>query len=91
MEYTIVMQMEDVGVLSAAVQTWYRHYRMSPDDVSTRMLCSSAVDFFNQGYKTQEELTALLIEKIKGERLLEFSASPLTSLERRGPANPQPR
>ena len=53
----------DLAVLSLSVQSWYRHYRAKPDDRTSEVICSAAVDLFNRGHRTQEELTGMLIAR----------------------------
>jgi len=56
----------DLAVLSLSVQSWYRHYRAKPDDSTSEVICSAAVDLFNRGHRTQEELTRILIARFPG-------------------------
>jgi len=56
----------DLAVLSLSVQSWYRHYKAKPDDRTSEVICSAAVDLFNRGHRTQEELTGMLIARFPG-------------------------
>ncbi|CAN7672337.1 hypothetical protein LJR258_005235 [Rhizobium sp. LjRoot258] len=56
----------DMAMLSRSVQTWYKHYRATPNERASEMLCSAAISLFNQGHNTQEELTTLLIARYPG-------------------------
>ena len=53
----------ELAVLSLSVQSWYRHYKAKPNDRTSEMICSAALDLFNRGHRTQEELTRILITR----------------------------
>ncbi|MEH7909887.1 hypothetical protein V7798_21515 [Rhizobium laguerreae] len=74
MEFNLSLQIEDVNMLSDAVQIWHRHNHATPTERSTQMLCSAAVDLFNQGHKTREELITLLIMKFDSPDSLKGNA-----------------
>ncbi|ANM13548.1 UNVERIFIED_ORG: hypothetical protein GGI57_005797 [Rhizobium aethiopicum] len=48
-------------MLSEAVQAWYRYYEVEPDDQASQTLCSAAIEFFNDGARSLEDVTTLLI------------------------------
>jgi hypothetical protein len=79
MEFNPSLQIEDVNVLSEAVRTWYRHHHATPTEQSTQLLCSAAVDLYNQGHRTREELVTLLIIKFDSPDSLEVNAPSSTS------------
>ncbi|MBB5261773.1 hypothetical protein [Rhizobium leguminosarum] len=79
MEFNPSLQMEDVNVLSEAVRTWYRHNHATPTEQSTQLLCSAAVDLYNQGHRTREELVTLLIMKFASPDSLKVNAPSSTS------------
>ncbi|NKQ87432.1 hypothetical protein [Rhizobium ruizarguesonis] len=79
MEFSPSLQIEDVSVLSEAVRTWYRHNHATPTEQSTQLLCSAAVDLYNQGHRTREELVTLLIIKFDSPDSLEVKAPSSTS------------
>ncbi|EPE96256.1 hypothetical protein RGCCGE502_21265 [Rhizobium grahamii CCGE 502] len=56
----------DLAVLSLSVQLWYRHFKAEPDEKTSEVICSAAIDLFNQGHRTQEELTRILIARFPG-------------------------
>ncbi|EPE96824.1 hypothetical protein [Rhizobium grahamii] len=56
----------ELALLSHSVQTWYKHFEAAPDLRASETLCSAAIDLFNQGHRTEEELTAILIERYPG-------------------------
>ncbi|MBB3545511.1 MULTISPECIES: hypothetical protein [unclassified Rhizobium] len=53
----------DLAVLSQAVQSWYRHFKAKPDEKTSEVICSAAIVLFNQGHRTQEDLTRILIAR----------------------------
>ncbi|MBY3314486.1 hypothetical protein [Rhizobium laguerreae] len=61
--FNLSHKIEDVDVLSDAVRTWYRYNHAAPTEQSMQLLCSAAVDLYNQGHRTSEELVTLLIVK----------------------------
>ena len=56
----------DICMLSRAVQAWFRHYGATVGDESTQVLCSAAVDLYNNGHKTAEEIASVLIDAYRG-------------------------
>jgi hypothetical protein len=64
----------DLRIVSGAVQTWYRHYRVTPNEEASQVLCSTAVNLFNQGHRTQGELSTLLITKFIGKNSVRINA-----------------
>jgi len=52
---------EDFRMLSQAVQAWYRFYEVVPDDQASHTLGAAAIQFFNDGHRSVDELTTLLI------------------------------
>ena len=56
----------EMAMLSQSVQGWYKHYKAVPDEWGCELLCSAAIDLFNEGHETQEELTSLLIARYPG-------------------------
>jgi hypothetical protein len=53
-------------LMSEAVQAWYRFYKVSADDQASRVLCSAAVDLYNEGYLTAGDIATVLIETYAG-------------------------
>lgn len=51
----------DFRMLSEAVQAWYRYYEVAPDETASEKLCSAALDFFNEGYRTKDDIATMLI------------------------------
>jgi hypothetical protein len=78
-DFNLSLQIEDVNVLSDAVRTWYRHNHATPTELSTQLLCSAAVDLYNQGHRTREELVTLLIMKFDSPDSLKVNAPSSTS------------
>ncbi len=56
----------DFNMLSRAVQAWYRHYGVLANDKCTQVLCSAAIDLYNDGHRTTEEIASLLIDTYNG-------------------------
>ncbi|MBB3317671.1 MULTISPECIES: hypothetical protein [unclassified Rhizobium] len=56
----------EMALLSRSVQTWYKHFQAAPDLRASETLCGAAIDLFNQGHRTQEELASILIERYPG-------------------------
>ncbi|EJC71248.1 hypothetical protein [Rhizobium leguminosarum] len=77
--FNLSPQIEDVNVLSDAIRTWYRHHHATPTEQSTQLLCSAAVDLYNQGHRTREELITLLIMKFDSPDSLKVNAPSSTS------------
>ncbi|WP_064705868.1 hypothetical protein [Rhizobium bangladeshense] len=78
-EFDLSLQLEDVNVLSDAVRTWFLHNHAKPTEPAMQLLCSAAVDLFNQGYRTREELVTLLIMKFDSRHSLQVNAPTSTS------------
>ncbi|MBX4908393.1 MULTISPECIES: hypothetical protein [Rhizobium] len=78
-DFNLLLQLEDVNVISDAVRTWFRHNHAAPTEQSMQLLCSSAVDLFNEGHKTREELVTLLIMKFDSSHSLQVNAPTSTS------------
>ncbi|MEH7840132.1 hypothetical protein V7796_31880 [Rhizobium laguerreae] len=78
-DFNLSPQIEDVNVLSDAVRTWYRYNHAAPTEQSMQLLCSAAVDLYNQGHRTREELVTLLIVKFDSLHSLQVNAPSSTS------------
>ena len=52
---------KDFRMLSEAVQAWYRYYEVDPEDRASHTLCTAAIDFFNEGYRSLDDLSTMLI------------------------------
>jgi hypothetical protein len=52
---------EDFRMLSEAVHAWYEYYEIEPDEQASARLCEAALDLFNDGYRTVDTLTTMLI------------------------------
>ncbi|MBY3074801.1 hypothetical protein HFO63_32705 [Rhizobium laguerreae] len=77
--FNLSLQIEDVNVLSDAVRTWCRHNHAAPTEQSMQLLCSAAVDLYNQGHRTREELVTLLITRFDSPDSLKVNAPSSTS------------
>ncbi|WP_087005160.1 hypothetical protein [Rhizobium sullae] len=65
---------KDLKVILKAVKTCGRHYHLTLNEEASQLLCSTALDLFNQGHRTQEELSSLLITKFSGTNSLRINA-----------------
>jgi hypothetical protein len=72
--FGISPQEKEFEMLTKAVRCWYSHYKVSPDDQGNDLLCSSALELFNNGCRTQEELTTHLITMFNGASSLAINA-----------------
>ncbi|MBY3037245.1 hypothetical protein [Rhizobium laguerreae] len=77
--FNLSLQIENVNVLSDAVRTWCRHNHATPTEQSMQLLCSAAVDLYNQGHRTREELVTLLITRFDSPDSLKVNAPSSTS------------
>ena len=69
---------KDFRMLSEAVQQWFRFYEVSPDDRASSRLGSEALQLYNEGYRTAEEIATLLIGSYVGlwsTRIISASSS----------------
>jgi hypothetical protein len=62
-------------MLSRAVQAWYRHYGASVNDTRTQVLCSAAIDLYNDGHRTIEEIASRLIDTYNGPDTTRINAA----------------
>jgi hypothetical protein len=60
-------QDEDFRILSEAVQAWYRYYEVAPDDQASHTLGAAAIGFFNNGHRSLDEITTMLIGTYVGK------------------------
>jgi hypothetical protein len=47
--------------LSKAVSRWFEYYNAEYDETASETLCNAAVDLFNEGYRSTDEIATLLI------------------------------
>ncbi|NLR97032.1 hypothetical protein HGP17_09305 [Rhizobium sp. P38BS-XIX] len=57
----------NIRVLSQAVQAWYRYYDVEPDETASHALCLAAIEFYNDGYRTLDDLSTVLIGTYVGK------------------------
>ncbi|MGO6727864.1 hypothetical protein ELI54_30075 (plasmid) [Rhizobium ruizarguesonis] len=48
-------------LMSKAVREWYRYYEVEWDDQASSFLCDAAIEFYNEGCRSVEEMATLLI------------------------------
>jgi hypothetical protein len=51
----------DFRAMSEAVQNWYRFYEVPPDEQSSQVLCTAAIELYNQGYRSAGDIATALI------------------------------
>jgi hypothetical protein len=78
-DFNLSLQMDDVDVLSDAIRICSRHNRTTPAEQSMQLLCSAAVDLYNEGHRTRQELVTLLIMKFDSLHALQVNAPTSTS------------
>ncbi|ARO29007.1 hypothetical protein NXC14_CH01012 [Rhizobium sp. NXC14] len=78
-DFSLSLQLADVNVISDAVRTWFLHNHAAPTEQAMQLLCSAAVDLFNEGHKTREELVTLLIMKFDNSHSLQVNVPTSTS------------
>ncbi|MBW9115625.1 hypothetical protein JNB88_18480 [Rhizobium cauense] len=47
--------------LSEAVSRWFEYYETEYDEAASETLCNAAVDLFNEGYRSTDDIASLLI------------------------------
>ncbi|WP_018858705.1 hypothetical protein [Rhizobium sp. 42MFCr.1] len=57
----------DFRTMSEAVQAWHRHYGIIPNEQSTSVLCLAAIELYNEGYRSLDEIAAMLISTYVGQ------------------------
>lgn len=67
-------------LMSEAVQAWYRFYEVSPDDRASQVLCNAAIDLYNDGYRTVDDIATVLIGTYVGIWSTKINAATSTSV-----------
>ncbi|MEF3131010.1 hypothetical protein OS035_05960 [Rhizobium sp. 268] len=57
---------EDHLLMSKAVREWYRHYEVEWDDQASSFLCDAAIELYNEGCRSVEEMATVLIDTYVG-------------------------
>ncbi|MGO8080919.1 hypothetical protein [Rhizobium leguminosarum] len=52
---------KDYLLISKAVREWYRHYKVEWDDKASSFLCDAAIDLYDDGCRSVEEMATVLI------------------------------
>lgn len=68
------IQPRDFRCLSLAVMSWYRHFGIKVGEHDSHILCSAAIQLFNDGRTDVEDLTAGLLEMFPVPDLLKINA-----------------
>jgi hypothetical protein len=74
------MSPEDFREITAAIQCWYRHVGIAESDHNTNMLCSAALELFNDGRTKAEDLSAGLLELFPTAELVKQNAKSSRSI-----------
>lgn len=56
----------DMAMMSSSVQSWYKHFDIKPNERASEVLCSAAIDLFNEGHLTHDDLVEELIARYPG-------------------------
>jgi len=52
---------QDHLIMTGAVREWYRHYNAMWDDEASSVLCDAAIELYNEGCRSVEEMATVLI------------------------------
>lgn len=52
---------QDRLIMSKAVREWYRHYNVAWDDQASSFLCDAAIELYNDGCRSVQEMATVLI------------------------------
>jgi hypothetical protein len=55
------VEQDERQIISKAVAGWYRHYNVTWDDQASSFLCDAAIELFNGGCRSAEEMATVLI------------------------------
>lgn len=64
-----------VLLLASAVDQWFRYYEVEHDHHVWDVLCNAAIDFYNDGYRSEDDLATLLIGTFVGVASTKINAS----------------
>ncbi|WP_167376998.1 hypothetical protein [Rhizobium aegyptiacum] len=65
---------QDFKCLSKAVMSWYRHFGVAVSEHDSQILCSAAIQLFNDGKTDVDDLASGLIEMFPAPDLLKINA-----------------
>lgn len=51
----------DFRMMSLAVSQWFEYYEVKPDERASNLLCAKALDLFNEGYNSIDDISTMLI------------------------------
>jgi hypothetical protein len=57
---------QDYQIMSQAVHAWYRFYEVDWNDEASSFLCSAAIELYNEGCRSAEEMATTLIGNYVG-------------------------
>jgi len=56
----------DHSVMSKAVREWYRQYGVKWDDQASSFLCDAAIELYDEGCRSADEMATILIGTYAG-------------------------
>ena len=65
---------QDFKCLSKAVMSWYRHFGVAVSEHDSQILCSAAIQLFNDGKTDVDDLASGVIEMFPAPDLLKINA-----------------
>jgi hypothetical protein len=48
-------------IVSKAIREWYRHYNVTWDDQASSFLCDAAIELYDDGCRSVQEMATILI------------------------------
>ncbi|MBB3659999.1 hypothetical protein FHX15_005268 [Rhizobium sp. BK650] len=54
------------SMMSTAVKEWYVYYNVGWDDQASSFLCDAAIELYNEGCRSAEDMAAILIRTYVG-------------------------
>ncbi|MGM5056121.1 hypothetical protein ACD589_15740 [Rhizobium sp. 814_E9_N1_1] len=67
-------------LMSKAVREWYRYYEVEWDDQASSFLCDAAIELYNEGCRSVEEMATVLIGTYVGLAATRVNAPSSSSL-----------
>jgi hypothetical protein len=52
---------DDRLIMSKAVKAWYLYYNVAWDDQASSFLCDAAIELYNEGCRSADEMATILI------------------------------
>ncbi|MBX5174456.1 MULTISPECIES: hypothetical protein [unclassified Rhizobium] len=70
----------DYRIMSKAVREWYRYYEVEWDDQASSFLCDAAIELYDRGCRSVEEMATILIGTYVGLAATRINAPSSDSL-----------